>query len=448
MSLRFRLNMLITLLFALILIAGSFYVINNARTSVKEEMQSVSKLTLQLIEIALMSNTGSSTSEIQQSVLENIANLESTRHLEIELYKSGNIGSTVPVRIISTINAQAPDWFIRMVKPQPVEYRRVFRESLTAYTEILIRANPSDEITEVWNETRGVLGLLVLFAVLANILVYISLGRGLAPIESILKGLDGIEQGEYQRRLPKFRFPEFTRISEKFNNMAEVLQTSRDENRLLTQKSLAIQEDERRRLAQELHDEFGQSITAIKAVLASIEHSGHQDSEALKNSARTIGTFSDRMYEVARRMMRQLRPAILDEFGLISALQDMIDDWNSRHEDVFCHFEFSGKFDDLGEEVNITIYRVIQESITNIVKHAQATDVTVYLNRVELNRLENDPAYSFGVELLIKDNGTGFDETNHRGLGLLGMRERVEALKGSFAMTSVINEGVEIVVSL
>jgi two-component system sensor histidine kinase UhpB len=435
--------MLITLLFALILLAASFYVINNARTSVKEEMQSVSKLTLQLIEIALMSNTANSTPEIQQSVLENIANLESTRHLEIELYKTGNIGSTVPVRIISTINAQAPEWFIRMVKPQPVEYRRVFRESLTAYTEILIRANPSDEITEVWNETKGVLGLLVLFAVLANILVYISLGRGLAPIESILKGLDGIERGEYQRRLPRFKFPEFSRISEKFNNMAEVLQSSRDENRLLTQKSLAIQEDERRILAQELHDEFGQSITAIKAVLASIEQTKHQDSEALKNSARIIGTFSDRMYEVARRMMRQLRPAILDEFGLISALQDMIDDWNSRHEDVFCYFEFNGKFDELGEEVNISIYRVIQESLTNIIKHAQATDVTVCLQRVK-----NDPAYTFGVKLLIKDNGIGFDETNHRGLGLLGMRERVEALKGSFAMKSATNEGVEILVSL
>jgi len=307
-------------------------------------------LTLQLIEIALMSNTASNTSETQQSVLENIANLESTRHLEIELYKTGNIGSMVPVRIIPTINAQAPDWFIRMVKPQPVEYRRIFRESVSSYTEILIRANPSDEITEVWNETRGVLGLLVLFAVLANILVYISLGRGLAPIESILKGLDGIEQGEYQRRLPKFKFPEFSRISEKFNNMAEVLQTSSDENRLLTQKSLAIQEDERRILAQELHDEFGQSITAIKAVLASLEQTNYQDSAMLKSSASTIGIFSDRMYEVARRIMRQLRPAILDEFGLILALQDMIDDWNSRHEDVFCHFEFKGKFDELGEE--------------------------------------------------------------------------------------------------
>jgi len=443
MSLRFRLNLLITLLFALILLAGSFYVIDNARTAVKEEMQSVSKLTLQLIEIALMSNTASSTSEIQQSVLENIANLESTRHLEIEIYQTGNVSSMVPVRIIPTINAQAPEWFIRMVRPQPVEYRRVFRESVTAYTEILIRANPSDEITEVWNETRGVLGLLVLFAVLANILVYISLGRGLAPIESILKGLDGIEQGDYQRRLPKFKFPEFSRISEKFNNMAEVLQTSRDENRLLTQKSLAIQEDERRILAQELHDEFGQSITAIKAVLASIEQTKYQDSDMLKSSARTIGTFSDRMYEVARRMMRQLRPAILDEFGLISALQEMIDDWNSRHEYVFCRFEFKGKFGELGEEVNISIYRVIQESLTNIVKHAQATDVTVCLERVE-----NDPSYNFGVKLLIKDNGIGFDEVNQRGLGLLGMRERVEALKGTFTMTSAINEGVEIIVSL
>ena len=443
MSLRFRLNLLITLLFALILLAGSFYVINNARAAVNEEMQSVSKLTLQLIEIALMSNTASNISETQQSVLENIANLESTRHLEIELYKTGNIGSMVPVRIIPKINAQAPEWFIRMVKPQPVEYRRVFRESETAYTEILIRANPSDEITEVWNETKGVLGLLVLFAVLANILVYISLGRGLAPIELILQGLDGIEQGEYQRRLPKFKFPEFSKISEKFNNMAEVLQTSREENRLLTQKSLAIQEDERRILAQELHDEFGQSITAIKAVLASIEQMKHQDSEMLKNSARTIGTFSDRMYEVARRMMRQLRPAILDEFGLILALQDMIDDWNSRHEDVFCYFEFKGKFDELGEEVNISIYRVIQESLTNIVKHAQATDVTVCLNRIE-----NDSSYDLGVELLIKDNGIGFDETTPRGLGLLGMRERIEALKGSFEMNSGINQGVEIIVSL
>lgn len=448
MSLRFRLNILITLLFALILLAGSFYVIDNARTAVKEEMQSVSKLTLQLIEIALMSNTASSTSEIQQSVLENIANLESTRHLEIEIYQTGNVSSMVPVRIIPTINAQAPEWFIRMVKPQPVEYRRVFRESVTAYTEILIRANPSDEITEVWNETKGVLGLLVLFALLANILVYISLGRGLAPIESILKGLDGIEQGEYQRRLPKFKFPEFSRISEKFNNMAEVLQTSRDENRLLTQKSLAIQEDERRILAQELHDEFGQSITAIKAVLASIEQTNYQDSAMLKSSARTIGTFSDRMYEVARRIMRQLRPAILDEFGLISALQEMIDDWNSRHEDVFCRFEFKGNFDELGEEVNISIYRVIQESLTNIVKHAHATDVTVCLNRTEMNRVENDPSYTLGIKLLIKDNGTGFDETTPRGLGLLGMRERVEALKGSFTMKSAINEGVEIMVSL
>lgn len=443
MSLCFRLNVLITLLFGLILLAGSFYVINNARTAVKEEMQSVSKLTLQLIEIALMSDVSDNISKNQQRVLESIAKLESTRHLQIELYQTSNVDSMIAPRIIPTINAKAPEWFVQMVKPQPVEYRRVFRGAVTAYTEILIRANPSDEITEVWNETKSVLGLLILFAVLANILVYVSLGHGLAPIESILKGLDGIERGEYQLRLPKFNFPEFSKISEKFNNMAEVLQRSREENRLLTQKSLAIQESERRMLAQELHDEFGQSITAIKAVIASMQQSKHQDDKMLKNSAKTIGIFSDRMYATARRMMWQLRPAILDEFGLISALQEMIDDWNGRYEDVFCCFEFKGKLNDLGETVNISIYRVIQEGLTNVVNHAQATSVTVCLHRIE-----NELSTGLGIKLRIQDNGIGFAKTHLSGLGLLGMRERIEALKGSFRIQSAIQEGVEIIVSL
>lgn len=447
MSLRFRLNMLITLLFALILLAGSFYVINNARTAVQDEMRSVARLTSQLIEIALLNNADSSNHDIQKSFLEKIANLESTRHLEIELYKTRNAGNAIPVKILPTITAKAPEWFVRLVKPSPVEYRRIFRTSETVHTEIIIRANPSDEITEVWGETKGVLGLLILFAVLANILVYISLGQGLAPIESILKGLDGIEKGEYQLRLPKFKFPELSRISEKFNNMAEVLQKSRDENRLLTQKTLAIQEDERRRLARELHDEFGQSITAIKAVAASIGQARSQDRELLQSRAGTIATFSDRMYEVARRMMRQLRPAILDEFGLISALQDMIDDWNTRHEEAFCHFEFKGKLNELGEEVNISIYRVVQESLTNIVKHAKASDVTVCLNRLAKDE-DDDALREIGIQLLIKDNGIGFDESTVWGLGLLGMRERIEALNGTFVVKSGINDGVELIVSL
>jgi len=447
MSLRFRLNMLITLLFALILLAGSFYVINNARTAVQDEMRSVARLTSQLIEIALLNNADSSNHDIQKSVLEKIANLESTRHLEIELYKTRNAGNAIPVKILPTITAKAPEWFVRLVKPSPVEYRRIFRTSETVYTEIIIRANPSDEITEVWGETKGVLGLLILFAVLVNILVYISLGQGLAPIESILKGLDGIEKGEYQLRLPMFKFPELSRISEKFNNMAEVLQKSRDENRLLTQKTLAIQEDERRRLAQELHDEFGQSITAIKAVAASMGQARGQDRELLQSRAGTIATFSDRMYEVARRMMRQLRPAILDEFGLISALQDMIDDWNTRHEEAFCHFEFKGKLNELGEEVNISIYRVVQESLTNIVKHSKASDVTVSLNRLEKDE-DHDALHEIGIQLLIKDNGIGFDESTTWGLGLLGMRERIEALNGTFVMKSGINDGAELIISL
>ena len=188
-------------------------------------------------------------------------------------------------------------------------------------------------------------------------------------------------------------------------------------------------------------------VVIVENIQFEINQSKSQNSETLKRSAMTIGTFSDRMYEVARRMMRQLRPAILDEFGLISALQDMIDDWNARHEEVFCHFEFKGKFDDLGEEVNISIYRIVQESLTNIIKHAKASDVTVCLNSDEKSQ-ENGSLHMIGIQLVIKDNGIGFDETIHQGLGLLGMRERIEALEGSFVMRSAINQGVEIIVSL
>jgi len=150
---------------------------------------------------------------------------------------------------------------------------------------------------------------------------------------------------------------------------------------------------------------------------------------------------------VARRMMRQLRPAILDEFGLISALQDMIDDWNTRHEEAFCHFEFKGKLNELGEEVNISIYRVVQESLTNIVKHAKASDVTVCLNRLAKDE-DDDALREIGIQLLIKDNGIGFDESTVWGLGLLGMRERIEALNGTFVVKSGINDGVELIISL
>jgi len=446
MSLRFRLNLLISLLFLLILFGGSIYVINNARKAVNDEVQSTARFTLQLIEIAFANAEQQTGVDTQKLVLEQIANMEGIRHLQIELFRATNPDQNIPPGMVTPVLAKAPQWFIKLVKPPPIEFRKVFTNPGLYYTEIIIRANPSDEITEVWEETKSVLILLLLFAVLANILVYVTLGRGLAPIDSILKGLDGIEQGDYRLRLPKFNLPELSRISDKFNHMAEVLQKSRVENQLLMQRSLAIQEDERRHLAQELHDELGQTITAIKAVAVSIENQPDMNKSSITNSAQTIVKFSNHMFDVAHNMMRRLRPAALDELGLVVALQNMVDDWNERHEDLFCHFNFEGEFNDLEEKIKINLYRIVQESLTNIDKHAHATDVDIQLIN---SRADNKGNITNQIYLTIQDDGVGFVLNRvTTGMGLLGMRERTEALEGEFTVQSAINEGVKLKIKI
>ncbi|HKK15931.1 MAG TPA: ATP-binding protein [Gammaproteobacteria bacterium] len=448
MSLRFRLNLFITILFLLIFAGGSFYVIEIARNSVRSEVQSSAHLALQLINIALTSSKGSNSIASQTQVVEQIARLESIRHLDIEIYRANN-----PFQSKQSISGKtsrggprAPAWFVRLVKPPPMEFTHKIKQSGTQFIEVIVRANPSDEITEVWDETRGILALMVLFVVLANVLVYVTLGRGLAPIESILRGLEGIEHGDYDLRLPAFNLHELSRISEKFNLMAGVLQRSKEDNRILTQRSLAIQEDERRNLAYELHDELGQSITAIKAVAVSIEQQSAPNPVSVKESASTIISVSNHMYNVARNMMRRLRPPTLDELGLITTLQDMIDDWNSRHQEIFCSFSFNGELNRLNEETNISLYRIIQESLTNIVKHSGAVAVTIHLETVY------SPATGKAdgeIVLTITDDGRGFDVANTRpGLGLLGMRERSEALRGKIQIDSVPGQGVTITITI
>ena len=447
MSLRFRLNLFITLLFALIFVSGSIYVIHNARNAVNDEVRATANLTLQLVNIALTNADSSSQVEQQTRVLEKIAALESTRHLNIELYKYDDSVRDKPNQSLVTdipITANAPSWFIKLVKPAPMEFRHVVIEPGVPYTEILIKADPSDEITEVWVESRGVLGLLVVFVVLANVLVYITLGRGLAPLETILQGLEGIEHGDYKLRLPAFNLPELARISEKFNHMAEVLNRSREENRYLTQRSLAIQESERRNLAYELHDELGQSITAIKAVAVSIEKVPGKNA-AINESAQTIISVSNRMYDVAHNMMRRLRPPSLDELGLIKTLQDMIDDWNARHQEIFCYFNFEKDMGELNEEINISLFRIVQEGLTNIVKHAQANTVRIFISVTETVSSEVKKTHHKHVILTIEDDGHGFDiHSAPPGLGLLGMRERAEALNGTFTLVSKPGEGLKI----
>ena len=434
MSLRFRLNLLITLMFVLILIAGALLIVHNARRAVAVETNSTARLTLQLMEVALSTVPAEQRREQVRLLLSRLDQVEQPRHSQVEF--RGVDGVVVHARPTQHgAVTVAPSWFVGLLAAQLQEFRRTINAGAMPLGELVVRGDPAAEISEAWEETSTALSLLLVFTVLANVLVYIYIGRALRPIGALSKGLEDIELGDYQARLAENQPGEFGRVSAAFNRMAGVLDNSRRQNRELTQKSLAIQEAERRRLAQELHDEMGQAISAIKAVALSIDR--HSQHDHVIERLQTIADVSDEVYGNVRRMMQQLRPAILDELGLATAMSQLVDDWNTRHQDCFCRFDAQGQDQGLDGDLSISLYRVVQESLTNVAKHADATEVAVELKITEV-------PHPF-VHLSIRDNGTGIDQNQiSPGLGLLGMQERTAAMNGKFRMQSRPGEGLQL----
>lgn len=198
------------------------------------------------------------------------------------------------------------------------------------------------------------------------------------------------------------------------------------ENRRLSQRYLQVQEQERRLLARELHDELGQSLNAIKVDAVNIRDAA-PDAPEVRRSAQAIIDVSSKVYEVVRTLLRQLRPVALDELGLASAVQYSVEEWQRRHRGVQCSLSIDGDLDGLSEDINITAYRFVQECLTNVARHAQASHVEVLLRR----SAGQDGAST--LELVVEDDGRGVEPAILRkGLGLIGLRERIEALGGRF----------------
>jgi PAS domain S-box-containing protein len=215
------------------------------------------------------------------------------------------------------------------------------------------------------------------------------------------------------------------------------------ENRRLSQRSLQVQEEERRNLARELHDELGQSLNAIKVDAVTIRDGAANVAE-VQRSAKAIIEVSGQVYDVVRSLMRRLRPVALDELGLRSAVEYGIEQWRRRHPAVRCTFVTEGELDDLGEQMNITLYRLAQECLTNVAKHAQATEVAISLVRAD----GDDPGCE-AVRFSFEDNGHGFNPgLRSEGLGLIGLRERVEALGGRLELRSAPEQGARVCASI
>lgn len=439
MSLRLRLNLLITALLLLFMSAVGFVVLNGSKASIQEGVEAATRVTVQLLDTVIASSAQNPewgyTHDVMRRFLEQLGHV---RGNEIYLYNLNGalIYQSPPSKYRASENP--PQWFYNALAPNEKSVTRFIH-----FGKLVVEPNPAGAVREAWSKARHLLILGVAFFVLLNAIVYWMLGHWLQPLHPILKAINKMEEGDLTPRLASFDLPEFDRIGHSLNRMAESLAAERqlEENRQLTALIQSHIEDERRSLARELHDELGQYVTAVKTFAVAIVNKTKDSAPEISGHAQTIVAAANHIYDGMHDIIRQLRPGSLDNLGLSETLRDAVNHMQQQHASHHIRLHLAGKLDGLGESLNINIYRIVQEAVNNAIKHAEAKNIDISLHATEAGALE----------LTIQDDGRGMDinavdQTNH--FGLLGMRERVQGFKGSFNVNSDNKHGTTIQIQI
>lgn len=325
----------------------------------------------------------------------------------------------------------APQWFKAayslLFSPEHDVQRQITYKG-KPYGKVIVSPDPTAVIGEAWQQVTHLLFLTGLIVLTLSVFTYLAIARALAPTQDLIDGLDRLSEGDFSHRIPSFKLSELNRIGEVANQLAEKIQTTLAERADLSRRLVNAQEEERRHLARELHDEFGQNLTAIAALAASIEKSATPKCADVAEEARTLSRISAHMMDALRSTLVRLRPADLDKFGLVESLRQLVAVWRTSAASK-TRFELNAPHDiaPLSDTAAVHIFRIAQEGLTNAAKHADARNV----------RLSVAPAQSLhasAIRLTIEDDGKGRrPHANGNTMGLLNMKERVAALGGDIS---------------
>jgi signal transduction histidine kinase len=330
-----------------------------------------------------------------------------------------------------------------------VLYRRLFDPGREAVRPVVFRGNaigeavvwidPAVLTAEAWHDAGRLMAVFAIALPLLCAFVYAALARALRPTRLIRDGLERIAGGDLTARLPPFELAELSAIRDVFNHLAERLATALADRNVLTERLISLQDEERRHLARELHDEFGQSLAGIRALAASARQTAAQDCPGLLAECDGIARTATDMMETLSGALFRLRPPDVDELGLAASLDGLIAGWNGRSrgqprfETAIC-----GSFERLPSSVSANLYRIVQEALTNAAKHAGATRVVL---RLQMREADPHGRTAGEIALAIDDDGRSGDLTIKTGMGLLGMRERVAALGGRLSFETEPGKG-------
>ena len=445
MSLRLKINLIVGML-TLMFVAGLLALqVENLRTSVSEEVTAANRVASQL----LRRLAGLNVSEGTPAMLYFLNGVGRVRSTEISLADAQ--GRTLYESPPSLYKAgrDAPAWFQRMISPAPWSQTYDFADG-----RLLVRANASRAALDAWDSmfpfSVTAIGLLLVI----NWLVFWLVGRALRPLQQIVDGLIQLQAGRFDVALRPLPGTEAAAIGAAFNRLAaalrELIESERravraeqqlSDSRELTRWIDHRLEQERHLIARELHDELGQSVTAIRSLaLSVVQRTRGQDVESCQ-AAQVIADESSRLYDAMHGLIPRLTPLVLDSFGLGDALTDLAERTRKAHPEVQLALRLDqGTLPPLDPADALALYRAAQEGITNALRHGRAQRLTLELQRE-----------AQGLVLTLDDDGQGLapdwqERPGHHGLRWLA--ERVQGQAGRFSVQNLKPCGVRLRVEL
>jgi two-component system sensor histidine kinase UhpB len=434
MSLRLKIHLIVGALMLAFLLAVIGLQLRAMQESVREEVVAANRVAAQLLNRTSWLYAAQGVKALQDF----LQGLGRVRSNDIELLdKQGQALYSSPPSPYKA-GRDAPAWFARVVGPPPSQQSIEFPDG-----KLVISSNASRAVLDAWDNVLGLAAWAVGLFVAANALVFWLLGRAVRPFGQIVQGLGSLQGGRFDVVLPPLPGAEANTIGQAFNRMvAELRQHLETEKRAIRAEAQLSDsreltrwidqhiEAERRMIARELHDELGQSVTAIRALALGIApRLAGQDATAAE-AARTIADEASRLYDAMHGIIPRLTPLVLDNFGLADALADLVARTRKAHEGVQIELQVDLQDAQLPAEAALALYRAAQEGITNALRHGQAT------------QLQLGVAVQHGrVALRLADNGSGppaqaaphaDGQRVHHGLAWLS--ERAQSLGGQLQL--------------
>jgi two-component system sensor histidine kinase UhpB len=436
-------------------IVAAIVVIYDARRAAQVEIAASMGLAERLVREAVeRSGAGTQGGTLLQSVALQIGNL---RHVRILLTDpEGSLASLLPTEASdnsSDDNAGVPRWFTALVRVNDI--RREMRIGLNGHQigSVVLVGHAADEIAEVWRDSKH----LAIVAIVLNLaivgILYYALGRVLHPLTSLAAGLRELEEGQFRHRLSRPKVRELADISNRFNALADRLGAAKADNSQLTRTLVTVQDDERRQIATELHDEIGPCLFGIKANIVSLEQLASElplaTADRMRERVAAVSEITDKIQVLNRRLLGKLRPMALGHVPLTDIVSGLVADFERLNPKSSITVTFGPLADSYGDSIDLTIYRCLQEGITNAARHAEAKTISVDLDERPAERERSDSSEMSSVlQLWVRDDGRGIAPGTRWGLGLTGMDERVRALGGTLTIAGRQGDGTHLAITI